>query len=449
MKLYRKILSAFEPRIDDSGFMPELEAATRLRPSTAATFMLLAIMALVSIAILWAAVSQVEIITRAEGAVVPSRDVQIVQSLEGGILQELAVQQGEKVEKGQVLLRLSDVEFSSEARGTEAKYLGLQARKARLNAEANGTPLSMPAEIAEKAPQVAATEEALYNSRQNELRAAIAILDDRITRAGAQIAETSADMERFTSSAASLRKELVITQEMVAKRAMPKLEQMRLEREITDMDGQMNAAIQRKKALEAERQVAQRERDSQMDKFRSQALGELNDAETQLAGLGESLKSIGDRVDRREVRAPVAGIVNNIAVRTIGGVVEPAMKLVEIVPVDDALKIIARVQPSDIGFVQAGQKARVKITAYDPQLYGYLYGELARVGATSIADRDGKVFFEIEIRTDKNTLGDEAHPLPVTPGMLAQADVIVGRRTVLNYLLKPFVRVRERALTER
>ncbi len=429
--------------------MSALDAAARMRPATPVVLMLFSIVGFVLLALIWAAVSQVEILTRAEGRVVPSRDVQIVQSLEGGILEALLVEPGQIVEKGQVLLRLSDVQFSSEARGTEAKFLSLKAKMARLQAEASGAIFVLPPEIAKKLPQIAQNEKALYESRQKELQSAYAILDDRINKANAELAEIGAQISRFNSSKASMQQELSITQEMVKKRAMPKLEEIRLSREISDMTGQVNAAIQRKKALEAELQVAKRERESQGDKFRSQALGEMNTVETDIAGLKESLASIGDRVDRREVRAPVAGIVNNIAVKTIGGVIEPAMHLVEIVPVDDALKIVAQVKPADIAFIHAGQKARVKITAYDAQIYGSLQGELVRVGATSGSDAKGNVFFEIEVKTDQNYLGDEVHKLPVTPGMLAQVEVIVGKRTIMAYLLKPFVRARERVLTER
>lgn len=438
-----------EPKVRDTDFMSDLEAATRMRPATPAVFMLFSVVALVLIGIIWAAMSKVEILTQAHGVVVPSRDVQFVQSLEGGILEELFVRPGDLVQKDQILMRLSDVQFSSEERGTEAKLLGLQAKKARLAAEAGGKEFSIPSEIAEKLPQIAANEKALYESRQKELQSAFSILDDRIRKAGAEMAETSAQISRLSESRKSLQAELAITREMVAKRAMPKLEEMRLSREIDDIGGQINAQSQRRKALEAELQVAKRERESQIDRFRSQALGEMSQVEAEIAGLKESLTSIGDRVSRREVRAPVTGVVNNIAVRTIGGVIEPAMRLVEIVPVDDELKIVARVRPGDIAFIHPGQRAKVRITAYDPQLYGFLYGELIRVGATSSADHQGNSYFEIEVVTDKNHLGGEEGKLPVSPGMEAQVDVIVGKRTILNYLMKPLVRARERVLTER
>ena len=177
-------------------------------------------------------------------------------------------------------------------------------------------------------------------------------------------------------------------------------------------------------------------------------MGELNAVETEISSLRENLKSIGDRVDRREVKAPVDGIVNNIAVKTLGGVVEPAMQLVEIVPLDEELKILARFLLIYIAFIRPGQPAKVKITAYDAQKYGALDGELVRIGATSGRDQDGSTFFEIEVHTAKNHLGDEDVKLPITPGMVAEVEVITGKRSILEYLLKPVLRARDRAFTE-
>lgn len=178
-------------------------------------------------------------------------------------------------------------------------------------------------------------------------------------------------------------------------------------------------------------------------------MGELNEVETSIKQLDENLTTIGDRVFRSEIRSPVNGVVNKITLKTIGGVVEPAMQLVEIVPLDDELKIMARVPPHEIAFLHPGQDVNVKITAYDPQRYGSLKGNLVRIGANSVTDREGNVFFEIEVRTDKNYLGTERKPLPITPGMVAETEVITGKRTILEYLLKPILRARDRALTER
>ncbi|MEM6780704.1 MAG: HlyD family type I secretion periplasmic adaptor subunit [Pseudomonadota bacterium] len=433
----------------DTDFMEELEAATRTRPSLTSNAMLIAISTFVILAFVWASQSEIEELTRGGGQVVPSQEVQVVQSLEGGILAELLVEDGEIVEKDQILLRISDVVFASEERGTEIQFLALQAKRTRLQAEANGEELNMLAEIQEKAPEVANNEIALYKSRQQELNNAKSILDSRISKAQAELAEVKAKISRLADSRALLRQELAITQEMVRQRAVPKLEEIRLNREINDLSGQISESKQQQTGLDAELSGARKERQDQEDKFRSQALGELSEVETQIAQLQESLTAIGDRVFRTELRSPVRGIVNKISLKTIGGVIEPAMRLVEIVPLDDSLKIIARVSPQDIAFLHPGQDVNVKVTAYDPQKFGSLPGKLVRLGANSVTDREENVFFEIEVRTDKNYMGNEDKPLPITPGMVAEVEVITGKRTILEYLAKPILRARDRALTER
>lgn len=442
-------MNIFGAQRKDTDFMSELEAATSLKPALSATLMLASIAALIVFIILWAALSEVEEMTRGEGQVVPSQEVQIVQSLEGGILQELLVREGDLVKKGDILLRISDVQFSSEERGTEAKLLGLRAKKARLEAEAGGHEFSMPEDIVQKMSDVVENERKLYDSRQEELKRAYEILDEKIKRAEAGIAETNAQINRLYQNRKSLQEELAITKDMVAKRAMPKLEEIRQQRELDDISGQINANTEKKTGLEAELRSAQAEKESQEDRFRSQALSELSEVETEIAGLEESLKSIGDRVSRAELRAPVDGIINNIAIKTLGGVIEPAQRLIEIVPVDDELKIIARVEPRDVAFLHPGQPVNVKITAYDSTIYGHLEGELIRIGANSVTGREGEIYFEIEVRTQKNYLGTEDRPLPITPGMVANVEVITGKRTILTYLLKPILRARSVAFTER
>ena len=434
---------------NETGYMNELEAAMRMRPSMPSVILLITIIAFVTFIIIWAALSEVEELTRGEGQVVPSKEIQVVQSLEGGILQELLVQKGDFVRKGQVLLRISDVLFSSEERGTEARFMSLEAKKARLIAESTGKDFKVSKDIGKKIPEIVDNEKLLYRSRQNELESAYKIQDEKINKAQADLDEVKAEINRLYESRKLLNKELSITKEMVAKRAVPKLDQIRLERELGDITGQINARTQEKKGLEASLSSVQNERKIQLDKFRSVALEELNEVETQIASLKESLKSMEDRVDRTEIRAPVDGIVNQITLKTIGGVVEPAMKLVEIVPVDDELKILAKVKPDEIAFLKVGQPVKVKITAYDPQIYGALDGQLTRLAASSASDRDGNVMFEVEVRTEKNHLGSEEKPLPITSGMIANVEIITGKRTILNYLMKPFHRGLDRAFRER
>lgn len=433
----------------DTDFMDELHAATLEKPSKPLVILLFSLAALVTVFILWSAITKIEELTKGQGQVVPTREVQIVQSLEGGILQELLVAEGDRVKKGQILLRISDVQFSSEERGTEARSLALQAKKTRLLAEAEGKELVFSNEFLKKAPKIAENEKALYASRQKELATSFSILDERINKATADLEEVKAEIGRLSSSRGSLGKEHAITKEMVSKKAVPKIELMRIERELNDLSGQINARTKEKEGLEADLSATKNEKQSQVDKFKSAALEELNEVETQIAALEENLKSIGDRVDRTELRAPVDGLVNAIKLKTIGGVVEPAMRLVEIVPVDDELKIIANVKPSDVAFLRRGQPVKVKITAYDSQIYGSLDGELTRVAGNSTTDKDGNILFEIEVKTVRNYLGTAENPLPITPGMVAEVNVVTGRRSIMYYLLKPLRRTMDQALRER
>lgn len=433
----------------DKEFMNELEAATRMKPSTASHFMLLTVASLVGSFFIWAGTSEIEEITHGSGQVVPTQEIQVVQSLEGGILTELLVREGQTVEKGQILLKVNDVAFASEERGTEARTLALKAKKARLDAEAAGAKFTAPKEVAEKFPDIARNEEALYRSRQQELSNAKSILDNKITTARAELREVQAKINRLSENRRLLNQELVITKKMVAKKAVPQLEAIRLNREISNISGQIRESAQKKSGLEAELRGAQRERADREDKFKSQVLGELNDIESQISQLSESLMAIGERVDRADIRSPVDGIVNKISIKTIGGIIEPAMKLVEIVPLDDELKIIARVAPQEIAFLHPDQEVNIKISAYDSQRYGSLKGKLVRIGANSVNDNDGNIFFEIEVLADQNYLGTEENPLPITPGMVADIEVITGDRTILSYLAKPVLRAKDKALTER
>lgn len=431
---------------NDTEFMSELEAAANLRPAFIANLLSFSIAAFVVLFFIWASFSTIDERTMGEGQVVPTREIQIVQSLEGGILNELLVAEGDRVTKDQILMRVSDVMFASEERGTEAKFAALRAKKARLEAESKGIAFTLPSDIP---VAIGDNEKALYESRQRELGNAKAILRDKIDSARAGLAETEAQIARLRNNSALLQQELTITADMVKKQAVPKLEEIRLRRELSDSQGQIRAQQEKQSGLRSELAATQKQLADQDDKFRSQALGELAIVETEIAQLGENLKSIGDRVYRTELRAPVDGVINNIALKTIGGVIEPAHKLIEIVPLDDELKIIARVRPNDIAFLKPGQPVKVKISAYDPTRYGALDGTLIRIGANSVTDREGRIFFEIEVRTAKNHLGSAEYPLPITPGMVATTEIITGKRTIMEYLLKPLLRARDRALRER
>lgn len=434
---------------EDLAFMDELKAAEHLKPRGAARLFLLAVVGFFACAVFWSAVSEVDERVRGTGQVMPSSDLQVVQSLEGGIVTEILVAEGDRVKKDQILLRIDDVQFASEGRGIEAQLTGLQAKQARLKAEAAGKPFAIEKEIAEKYPDIAANEEKLYASRQKEQESALGIIADEITSAKANISEVRASIGKFAKSKALLEKELAITRRLVAKKAQPEIEQLKLERELNEASGNLATAAQARESLEAKLAAAEKKDAEKKASFRSKALGELNEVETRIAAIRESLTAAEDKVRRTELKAPVEGIVHKLYVKTEGGVMQPAERIAEIVPVADDLMIRARISPSDVAFLKPGQKVRVSVTAYDPQIYGTLEGQLERIGADTIEDSRGEPFFEIDVRTARNYLGDEAHPLPISPGMVTETEVITGKRTILDYLLKSVRRAKDRAFTEK
>jgi adhesin transport system membrane fusion protein len=432
----------------DLDYMGELDAATKLTPSHQANLLLYLVCGLFAFIVIWASLAKLEVITRGEGQVVPFSEIQLVQSLEGGILAELNIREGDRVTKGQILARIENVAFASEERGIEAQSLSLQLKQARLNAEINNENFIVSGDLKVKNEVLAKNEWALYESRQEGLGKALAGADEAVKKAGANIKEIDATIKRQRDSKRILSQQLKITRDLVSKNAMPKLEALKQERELSEVSGNLNAAIERKKSLQADLAVAQNARGERESQFKSDALTELSEVKTKLSAITENLKSAGDRVDRTELRAPADGVVKTVQQKTIGGIIEPAMKMIEIVPLGEDLKITAKILPADIAFLEIGQDVNVKITAYDSSKFGSLRGTLKRISADTIEDREGNIFFEIDVVTDKNYLGTIDNPLPIIPGMIAQTEVITGKRSVMSYLAKPFLRARDRAMTE-
>jgi adhesin transport system membrane fusion protein len=434
---------------EDLEFMSELQEANHLAPNKASVIFLWTIIGLFSWLIIWAAFSQVDERVRGTGQVMPSSDVQVVQSLEGGILSELMVTEGDVVKKGQVLLKIADVQFASEGKGIEAQRAELVAKQSRLKAEASGQAFVMPGDITKNFPDIAANEEKLYRSRQEELNTALNIIHDEVNEAEANLAEVKSSISRLSKSKALLQHQADINTKLVAQKAIPEIESLKTDRELNETSGNLASAYDSERSLEAKLSAARKKEEEKRGAFKSQALGDLNEVESKLSGINASLTSVADKEKRTELRSPVDGIVQKVHVKTVGGVIQPAQKLVEIVPTADNLMIRARIAPADVAFLRPGQDVKVKITAYDPQIYGSLDGKLERIGANTVEDNQGNAFFEIDVRTDKNYLGTSENPLRISSGMVSETEVIVGKRTILTYLLKPVLRTKDRAFTEK
>lgn len=392
--------------------------------------------------------ASVDEVTISQGTVIPTRQIQVVQNLEGGILAEMLAAEGDLVEIGQVLLRIDDTGFASTFRENQARYLGLLASIARLQAEANDTEMVIPAELV-GADDVIAAERALFAARRAELESSLDVLRGQAEQRRQEIVELEQRIVGLQPSLVLAQEELDIMGPMVAQGVAARVDLIRVERQVTDLNREIESAEQAiPRARSALQEVSQRQEERRAN-FRTAAQTEINDLTVRLRVLEQSLQSVQDRVLRTEVRSPVKGTVQRITINTIGGVIQPGMDLVEIIPFEDQLLIEARVLPADIAFLFPGQEAKVKLTAYDFGVYGALEGRVESISPDTIVDERGQSYYRIRVRTDRSFLGTEAAPLEILPGMIAQVDILTGKKTVLEYLMKPVIKARENALRER
>lgn len=398
---------------------------------------------------LWANFAIIDEVTRGEGKAIPSSKLQKIQNLEGGIVAQIYAKEGEIVEVGDPLLRLDDTRFVSNVGETEADRLAMALRVERLSAEVEDRPLKIDEEIRKAAPSQAANEESLYLSRRQQLQDEIGGLREQLVQRQQELREFSSKQAQYRNSLQLLRQEISMSEPLVAQGAISQVEVLRLKRAEVENRGQLDATSLAIPRAESAIKEVERKIDETRGKFRSEALTQLNEARTDLSKAQATGKALDDRVSRTLVTSPVRGIVKQLLVNTIGGVIQPGSDLVEIVPLDDTLLVEARIRPQDIAFLHPGQEAMVKFTAYDFTIYGGLKAKLEQIGADTITDEDNNTFYVIKLRTERSHLGTDENPLLIIPGMVASVDIITGKKSVLSYLLKPIIRARAEALRER
>ncbi|MBI5439293.1 MAG: HlyD family type I secretion periplasmic adaptor subunit [Nitrosomonadales bacterium] len=370
--------------------------------------LLYAVLSFLLLAAIWAHYAILDEVTSGTGKVIPSSQVQVIQNLEGGILSELSAHEGDVVSKDQVLLRIDDTKFVSNYKEGRARYLALLAANARLLAETTGEKPVFSKELRDEAPQSVKAESALFDSKMKALDASIGSVYRSYQLA---------------------KEELDKTMPLLQKGSASEVEILRLQRQVNDLRGQV---------------------DDQRNKFRAEAQSELNKNLLEIEGLAQTNISSADRMTRTVVRSPVQGVIKKLYVVTIGGIIQPGMSIMDIVPIEDNLLIEAQVRPSDIAFLHPGQDATVKITAYDFSIYGGIRGKLEHISADTIVDeKRGESYFLIRVRTDTNFVQSGSKQLPIIPGMTADVEILTGRKSILSYLLKPLLKAKEKALRER
>ena len=401
----------------------------------------------VVVLLIWACFGHIDEVVRGQGKVVPSRQVQVIQSLDGGIVEEILVRPGEHIELGQVLLRIDPTRFTSSLGESKAEVLALKAKAARLEALATGDVFKVPEDVMRDAPQIVQMERRFWETKTQELETTISIARDQLNQRQQELRETAANRDQATSSCSLTSEELAVTRPLLKSGAVSEVDLLRLQRDVARFCGEAKAAGAQIGRIQAAIQEAQRKVQEAELNVRNLARVELSETKSKLSTLAQGQLALADRVKLAEVRSPVRGTVNTLMVNTVGGVVQPGKDILDIVPMDDSLLLEVQVNPKDIGFLHFGQKAEVKFTAYDFAIYGGLTGKVEQIGANTITDERGNSYYIVKVRTDKVHVGDNSRP--IIPGMQAEVHVLTGRRTLMQYLLKPILRAKANALTER
>jgi len=396
--------------------------------------------------VMWAAVAQVDEQTKGEGKVVPSQQLQVLQSLDGGIVSEINVHEGQVVKAGDILLRIDPTRFVSSVRENRSQYLSLQVKAARLRALTDGKPFEPPPEAVRDDPKTVEEEKRLFETANSSIEAQLSIARQQLVQRQQELIEARAKRDQASQAYDLTAKELSVTKPLINTGAVSEVELLRLERDVSRFRGERDMATAQISRIQAAIAEASRKVQEVGFSFRKEAGGELAETMAKFNALSEGSVGLQDKVKHSDLRSPMRGTVKRLFVNTVGGVVQPGKDVIEIVPLEDNLLLEAKVLPKDIAFLHPGQKAVVKFTAYDFSIYGGLAATLEQIGADSVTDEKGNTFYLVRVRTLKSKLGEN---LPVIPGMVAEVDIITGQKSILSYLLKPIIRAKQVALTER
>ena len=400
--------------------------------------------------LLWAHFAIIDEVTKGEGKAIPSSRIQKIQNLEGGIVAQIYVHEGQIVEAGAPLIRLDDTRFASNVGETEAERVSMELRVERLSAEVDDRPLKITDAARKAVPNQVSNEESLYASRRQQLADEIGGLQQQLLQRQQELREFSSKQEQYRNSLNLLRQEIGMSEPLVAQGAISPVEVLRLKRSEVETRGMLDGTTLAIPRAQAAINEVQRKVDETRGKFRSEALAQLNEARTLLSKAQATSKGLEDRVSRTMVTSPVRGIVKQMLVNTVGGVIQPGSDMAEVVPLDDTILVEAKIRPQDIAFLHPGQEAMIKFTAYDYTIYGGLKGKLEQIGADTVMYEEKKnTFYIIKLRTDRSHLGTDEKPLLIIPGMVASVDIITGKKSILSYLLKPIIKSRAEAMHER
>lgn len=416
----------------------------------------------------WAFFAELDQVTVGIGKVIPSSQVQVIQSLDGGVLQELFVREGNMVTKGQSLARIDDTRFRSDFAQQEEEVFSLQANVIRMKAELHSITVSDMAsdwreqvkitkeqlafsdDLMQQKPELVLHQQAEYNGRLDNLENQLEILARQIQQRQQENEELTTKIATLTTSFQLISRELELTRPLAQKGIVPEVELLKLERTVNDLQGELKAMRQLRPKIKAALDESILKRREAVFVFATETRAQLNEMQTRLSRMSEAQVGAQDKVSKAVITSPVNGTVKSVHINTLGGVVQPGVDIMEIVPSEDQLLIEAKITPKDIAFLHTGLPAVVKVTAYDFTRYGGLKGTVEHISADTTQDEEGNSFYLIRVRTEESSLvKDDGTQMPIIPGMLTSVDVITGQRSILEYLLNPILRAKDTALRER
>ncbi|MDO6477337.1 HlyD family type I secretion periplasmic adaptor subunit [Alteromonas sp. 1_MG-2023] len=419
-------------------------ARIQQRPLRAKALLYVVVLTITAL-IVWACFAPIAEVARGEGKVVPSSQLQILQSYDGGIVQDIQVREGQKVNAGDIILKVDPTRYLSSLQENNSKRNAVAAKVHRLTAQSRAQPLSFPEELKQAAPEIVANETALYFSSVKELEETLSRFESRIAQRRQDLQSYRAELQQYQDTLSIAQRELTVTRPLMASGAVSEIDILRLEKQVIENQGAIQrtrAAITRSQATIDEEQNNLKEASLKMQNRWNE---ELNEAVATMQSLQESQTGLEDVVKQSEIRAPVAGTVQRLLVNTVGGVVTPGSAVVEIIPADDRLIVEAKIPPKDIAFLKLGQPAILKFSAYDFAIYGGMKASVEHISADTVTDDQDRTYYLVRLSTeDKNALN-----MDILPGMMVQVDIITGNRTVMQYLLNPLIRASASALGER
>ncbi|CAB9493003.1 HlyD family type I secretion periplasmic adaptor subunit [Alteromonas macleodii] len=396
--------------------------------------------------VVWSYFAEIDEVAKGDGKVIPSQQLQVLQSYDGGIVQEILVREGQTVERGQVLLKVDPTRFLSSLEENTTQFAALAAKVQRLSALTQDEVLRFNRELQEEAPTIVDNERKLYNSNLAELDEIAAGSDSRILQRRQDVEEERANLSQYQNVLTLSKKELAVTKPLLASGAVSEIEILRLERQIVELEGNITkskVAIERGlNAIEEEIIKKEEARLKLVNRWNQ----ELTEATAEMATLQQSQTSLEDVVSQADLRSPINGTVQRLLINTVGGVITPGSAVVELVPQDDQLIVEAKVSPKDIAFIREGQPAILKFSAYDFTIYGGMSAEVQHISADAITNEKDETYYLVRLET-KRSIADES--LDILPGMIVQVDILTGKKTVLNYILSPLFNVTASALRER